>query len=207
MTKLPAALAPLAENRQQLSATLDLLDRTSELVIRADLASELVGISARYEDVKARVVYPALRSNGANSNEIDRAEENQRSVRDALSDIRRRTRHVKPDYVHADDPEGFEEALSGLVEAIRIHTEHEDNVLFPRLADLDAQTSDELLVNVEYAVTHASTHPNPPHSRIGRAIIAAGEKLEHDVKDESTPQHPGVDKLSDELAIRKTVEG
>src|ERR1035437_424331 len=103
MATLPASLVPLEENRRQLFATLDLLDQTSELITRADLASELVGISARYEDVKARVVYPALRASGAGGKEIDRAEQDQRSVRDALSDIRRRTQHIKPDYVHADD--------------------------------------------------------------------------------------------------------
>src|ERR1019366_8112808 len=99
MATLPTSLVPLEENRRQLFATLDLLDQTSELITRADLASELVGISARYEDVKARVVYPALRASGAGGKEIDRAEQDQRAVRDALSDIRRRTQHIKPDYV------------------------------------------------------------------------------------------------------------
>jgi hypothetical protein len=189
-----------------LFATLDLLDQTSDLIIRADLASELVGISARYEDVKARAVYPALRASGADGKEIDRAEEDQRSVRNALSDIRRRTQHVKPDYVHADDPEGFEEALSRLVEVIRIHSEHEDSVLFPILAELDLGTSEDLREKVQHAVKHASTHPNPPESLVGRAIVAVGEKLEHDIKDESTQQHPGVDKLNDELAVRDAAD-
>jgi hypothetical protein len=206
MATLPTSLVPLEENRRQLFATLDLLDQTSELITRADLASELVGISARYEDVKARVVYPALRASGAGGKEIDRAEQDQRSVRDALSDIRQRTQHIKPDYVHADDPEGFEKALGGLVEAIRIHSEHEDSVLFPILAELDPQANEDLLGDVEHAVKHASTHPNPPQSRVGRAIVAVGEKLEHDVKDESTQLHPGVDKLNDELALRNTAD-
>jgi iron-sulfur cluster repair protein YtfE (RIC family) len=206
MTNFPTSLAPLEVNRRQLFATLDLLDQTSEPVIRADLASELVGISARYEDVKARAVYPALRTSGADSQEVDRAEQDQLSVRDALRDIRRRTQHVKPDYVHADDPEGFEKALSGLVEAIRIHTEHEDSVLFPVLAELDPRTSEDLLAKVEHAVNHASTHPDPPQNRVGRAIVAVKEKLEHDVKDESTQQHPGVDALNIEVAHRNAAD-
>jgi hypothetical protein len=50
MATLPTSLVPLEENRRQLFATLDLLDQTSDLITRADLASELVGISARYEE-------------------------------------------------------------------------------------------------------------------------------------------------------------
>lgn len=207
MTTLPASLVPMEENRQQLFTTLELLDRTSDPVVRADLASELVGISARYEDVKNRVVYPALRAIHAEGKEIDRAEEDQRSVREALSEIRRRTQHVKPAYVHADDPEGFEAALTALIEAIRVHTQHEDNVLFPLLAALDPETSDELRGDVAQATTHASTHPNPPNNRIGRAIVALSEKLEHDVQDQSTPWHPGVDKLNTELAEPPTGDG
>ena len=62
-------------NRRELIATLNLLDETLETVARADLASELVGICSRYEDVKDRVVYPALRAMSAKSVEIDRADE------------------------------------------------------------------------------------------------------------------------------------
>jgi hypothetical protein len=186
-----------------LFATLDLLDQSTEPVIRADLASELVGISSRYEDVKARVVYPALRTCGADSQEVDRAEEDQRSVRDALMDVRRRTQHVKPDYVHSDDPEGFESALNGLIGAIRAHTEHEDSMLFPVLVEVNIRASEDLFVNVEHAVRHASTHPNPPHSRFGRAIVAVDERLERNLKDESTQEHPGVDELKSEVAHRK----
>jgi hypothetical protein len=206
MTNVPDSLAPLEANRRELFATLDLLDQTTEPVVRADLASELVGISARYEDVKARVVYPALRNNGADSQEVDRAEEDQQSVRDGLSDIRQRTQHVKPDYVHADDSEGFENALSSLVEAIRIHTEHEDSVLFPVLAELDLQASEDLSADVGHAVKHASTHPDPPQSRVGRAIVAVNEKLERSFKDESTQEHPGVDELNREVAHRNPVD-
>jgi hypothetical protein len=206
MTNLPDSLAPLEANRRELFATLDLLDQTTEPVVRADLASELVGISSRYEDVKARVVYPALRTSGAAGQEVDRAEEDQRSVREGLSDIRQRTQHVKPDYVHADDPEGFESALTKLIEAVRIHTEHEDSVLFPVLAELDPRASEDLFANVEHAVKHASTHPKPPQSRVGRAIVAVNEKLERNLKDESTQEHPGVDELKSEVAHRDAAD-
>jgi hypothetical protein len=196
---LPTALQPLEENRRELLVALDLLDRTGDPTVRADLASELVGITARYEDVKGRVVYPAVRATGLDEAEIERAEVDQQSVRTALGDIRRRTRHIKPDYVHADDPEGFEAALAGLTEAIRSHGGHEDAVLFPALRGLDAPAADRLRGEVAHAVEHASTHPDPPHNPIGRAVVAVEERLEHDVKDESTQVHPGVDRLHREL--------
>jgi hypothetical protein len=196
---LPTALQPLAENRRELFAALDLLDRTSDPMVRADLASELVGIGSRYEDVKGRVVYPALRATRLGDAGVERAETDQHSVRAALSDIRQRTRHIKPDYVHADDPDGFEAALGGLVEAIRSHVGHEDADLFPALDELDPPAAEQLRRRVAHAVEHASTHPNPPHNPIGRAVVAVGEKLEHDVKDESTQLHPGIDRLHRQL--------
>jgi hypothetical protein len=196
---LPTALQPLEENRRELFAALDLLDRTSDPMVRADLASELVGIGSRYEHVKDRVVYPALRATTLDDAEIERVEADQRGVRAGLTDIRQRTRHIKPDYVHADDPEGFEAALGGLVEAIRAHVGREDAMLFPALDELDAPAADELRLQVAHAVEHASTHPNPPQNPIGRAVVAVGERLEHDVKDESTQLHPGVDRLHVEL--------
>jgi len=205
MTELPASLAPLEENRRELFATLDLLADSVEPTVRADLASELVGICSRYEDVKDRVVYPALRAMSPDSVEIDQAEEDQRAVREALSEIRRRTSHVKPKDVHADDPEGFEQALREAVETIRGHIEHEDEVLLPMLGELDAQAGEELRGNVEHAVAHASTHPNPPHNPLGRAFVAVEEWLETGARDESTPWHPGADKL-DELAKTTAVE-
>ena len=198
--EMPSALEPLEENRRQLLATLDLLDQTLVDVERADLASELVGICSRYEDVKDRVIYSALRACSVSGEEIDRAEEDQRVVRDALSEIRRRTQHVTPNDVHADDPEGFEEALNALIDAVRAHIEHEDNVLFPILAELDADASAELRSDVERAVAHTSTYPNPPHNPLGRAIIAVDEWIERNVHDQPTPWHPGVDALNDELA-------
>ena len=47
---LPTLMAALHEDRRQLVAVLDLLAVTSEPETRADLAGELVRLSARYED-------------------------------------------------------------------------------------------------------------------------------------------------------------
>src|SRR3984957_4427851 len=108
---LPTLLAPLDEDRRQLVAVLDLLAVASEPETRADLAGELVRLSARYEDAKERALYPALRGQPGTEAPIARAEEDQAAVRSAMVEIRNRTRHVKPINTHADDAEGFEASL------------------------------------------------------------------------------------------------
>jgi hypothetical protein len=187
--------------------TLDLLDAERVAAARADLASELIGICARYENVKELVVYPALRVLTAQSPEVDQAERDQRRVRDAMGEIRRRTQHIKPTNVHADDPEGFEQALHELTTAIRVHVEHEDSVLLPMLSEMNTRMSDELCRDVEHAVAHASTHPNPPRNRFARTIVGVEEWIERELKDESTSWHPGVEKLHQELASPENIEG
>ena len=62
------------EDRRRLIAILDLLDASTEAVIRADLAVELVGVAARYEDVKERAVYPVIASHALDPNSLARAE-------------------------------------------------------------------------------------------------------------------------------------
>jgi hypothetical protein len=173
MTDLPSALEPLQENRRELTAILDLLDDERDPTARADIAGELVGSCARYEDVKDRVIYPALRTMAADSAEIDRAEADQQAIRDALGAIRHRTQNIRPSDVHATDPEGFEQVLDGLVEEIRVHLEHEVRTLFPMLDGLAGGPLDALREDVERAVGHASSHPDPPSNAVGRAIVGA----------------------------------
>ena len=60
MDEIPFVLEPLAEDRRRLFTILELIEESDDAVVRADLASELVGTCSRYEDVKERVVYPAL---------------------------------------------------------------------------------------------------------------------------------------------------
>lgn len=199
MTELPASLAPLKQNRRELYAILDLLDRERDPTARADLATELVGISARYEDAVDRAVYPALRKIGQDLPELNRAESDQSAIREALTELRHRTKHVKPSNVHVSDPEGFEELLDGLVDSIRLHLEHEDEMLFPLLDQLRGPPADELREGVEQAVAHASTSPHPPHSTVGRAVTGVMEKLNRNVHDQSTVSHPEIDQLHDHL--------
>jgi hypothetical protein len=199
MEQLPYVLEPLADDRNRLFTILDLLEENKDPVVRADLASELVGTCSRYEDVKARVVYPALERVAGEKEELARGEEDRRSVRDALATIRERTLHVKPADVHWEDPDGFEAALDALVTLIRIHVEHEDEILFPALVELDSERRSHLRGEVEKGVAHASTYPNPPKHLFGRAVIAVIERLERGPQDEADPWHPGVALLDEAL--------
>ena len=196
---LPYVLEPMAEDRRQLFTILDLLEKNEDHVVRADLAGELVGTCSRYEDVKERVVYPALARLVGDEGELAQGEDDQQAVRDALVAIRKQTLHVKPAYVHLDDPD-FEATLDHLVELIHAHVEYEDEILFPVLAALNAEERESLRSEVEHGVAHASTYPNPPKHLLGRAIVAVIEKLERGLDDESTPWHPGIELLDEALS-------
>jgi hemerythrin-like domain-containing protein len=199
MQNIPYVLEPMAEDRRELFTILDLLEKNEDHVVRADLASELVGTCSRYEDVKERVVYPALERLVGDEGELEQGEDDRQAVREALLAIRKQTLHVKPAYVHLDDP-GFEDTLDHLIELIHGHVEHEDGILFPALAALSAEERESLRSEVEHGVAHASTYPNPPRHLLGRAIVAVIEKLERGLDDESTPWHPGIELLDEALA-------
>jgi hypothetical protein len=199
MDEIPYVLEPLADIRKQLFTILDLLEQSDDPVVRADLASELVGACSRYEDVKARVIYPALERLVGDGEELSRGDEDRRDVRAALTEIRKRTRNVKPLNAHFEDPEGFEAALDDLVSLIHSHVEHEDEILFPALAGLPADERQHLRSEVKDGVAHASTYPNPPKHLLGRAVVAVIEKLERGPQDESDSYHPGVELLDEAL--------
>jgi len=199
MEQLPYVLEPLAADRKRLFTILDLLKRNEDPVVRADLASELVGTCSRYEDVKARVIYPALERVAGEQGELARGEADRTSVREALAEIRERTLHVNPADVHWEDPDGFEAVLDELITLIHAHVEHEDEILFPALTELDADERSRLRSEVEDGVAHASTYPNPPKHLLGRAVVAVIEKLERGPQDEADPWHPGVELLNEAL--------
>jgi hypothetical protein len=207
MEQLPYVLEPLAEDRKRLFTILDLLERNEDPVVRADLASELVGTCSRYEDVKARVIYPALERVAGEQEELARGEADRKSVRESLVAIRERTLHVKPGDVYWEDPEGFEAVLDELVALIHLHVEHEDEILFPALTELDSESRSHLRREVEIGVAHASTYPNPPKHLLGRAVVAVIEKLEHGPQDEADPWHPGVELLNEALDGRDSPPG
>lgn len=190
----PALLAPLDEDRRQLVAVLDLLADTTEPEVRADLAGELVRLSARYEDAKERALYPALHGQERAGAHIRRAE-GQAALRSAMVEVRNRTRHVKPVNVHADDPEGFEQSLDILIAAVQRCLDQEDREMLPLVEELGPDEQQELSRKLERAVAHATTHPDPPHNPIGRAVATIGEKLDRTINDTSTTSHPGVEQL------------
>ncbi|HWE68140.1 MAG TPA: hemerythrin domain-containing protein [Acidimicrobiales bacterium] len=201
---LPSVLAPLNDDRRRLDAVLELLEETSEPEARADLADEAVRLCARYEDVMERVLYPLLRRDSRL--QVDRAEREQRQVRAALRDMRARTRHVHPIDAHASDPEGFEQSLGELIDLIRSHLSQEDQDLLPMANRLGADAQAELHNRIERAVVHASSHPSPPHNRIGHALVNLMDKVDRTIRDSSTTWHPGLDLLSDHNAARPSLD-
>jgi hemerythrin-like domain-containing protein len=194
---LPTLLAPLDEDRRQLVAVLDLLAETSDPEVRADLAGELVRLSARYEDAKERALYPALRGREGTDAPLSRAEEGHAAVRSAMVEIRTRTRHIKPANAHADDPEGFEQSLDTLINAVHRHLDQEDREVLSLVDGLGPAEQRELGRKLERAVAHATTHPDPPHNPIARAVTTIGEKMDRALNDTSTTSHPGVEQLAD----------
>jgi hypothetical protein len=87
--------------------------------------------------------------------------------------------------------------LDALIDAVRRHLDQEDRDLFPLVARLDPADQERLSDHLERAVATASTHPDPPHNRIGRALANLGEKIDRAVNDTSTAWHPGMDRLPD----------
>ncbi|HWE70456.1 MAG TPA: hypothetical protein VG205_08840, partial [Acidimicrobiales bacterium] len=111
------------------------------------------------------------------------------------NEVRRRTIHVKPLNAHADDPDGFEAALGSLIAAVRAQLDYEDNQLLPLVERFNVEDRGDLRRHMEQAVAHASSHPDPPHNPIGRAVANLKEKLDRVVNDSSTTWHPGLERL------------
>jgi hypothetical protein len=196
---LPDALLPLNELRREVATIVTMLGEDRDSVVRADLAIRLLESTAKYEDVNERVVRPALLAIIENPEVVDQSHAQVESIRSLLVELRTYTENVKPSDVHAEDPAGFDRQLDSLVTAIHDHLEHEEAALFPGLRQLDDVQCDALRQQVADAVAHASSHPHPPSSAIGRAIVGIGEKLSHGLHDESTAWHPGMEELSEEL--------
>ncbi|HEX3841448.1 MAG TPA: hypothetical protein VHU85_11695 [Acidimicrobiales bacterium] len=199
---LPVVLAPLADDRRSLEEVLSLLEGRSSLEVRADLAGELIRLCSRYEDAVERGLYSILRNRPGHSIEVAEAERRQHLLRTTMHEMYKRTMHVKPLNAHADDPEGFESSLEPLVAAARAQLDYEDRELLPLVDELGAEDRDHLLRNMEQAVAHASSHPDPPHNLVGRAVANLKEKFDRAVNDTSTTWHPGMDQLDEERGRR-----
>lgn len=114
-----------------------------------------------------------------------------------MVEIRTRTRHIKPANAHADDPEGFEQSLDTLISAVHRHLDQEDREVLSLVDGLGPAEQRELGRKLERAVAHATTHPDPPHNPIARAVTTIGEKMDRALNDTSTTSHPGVEQLPD----------
>jgi hypothetical protein len=121
-------------------------------------------------------------------------------AREAMVEVRRRTRHAKPINAHAEDPEGFDRALDDLIAAIKHTSAHEHDDLILLVNRLDPEMSDDLHRRVERAVGHASLHPNLPHNPIARRIASVVERIDRAVNDDSTTSHTALDQLGKRAA-------
>jgi Hemerythrin HHE cation binding domain len=194
---LPRAIGPLQAERDRLDQIIEELGVTDDSTERADMAAELVRSCSRLEDVKDRCVYPALETLGTAVQPLASIREDEISIRDAMEVIRKRTVHMSPANVRADDPDGFDDTLDGLLAGIQKHLQREEQDLFPLLDNLSPETADDLAENVTKALKHASEKPKPSHNRIGHAIGNLGATLDRTLEDVSTPLHPGRDKLDE----------
>ena len=92
--------------------------------------------------------------------------------------------------------------MDALIDAVGRHLEQEDRELLPLVARLDPAEQEELSDHLERAVATASTHADPPHNPIGRALANLGEKIDRTVNDTSTAWHHGMDRLPDRKTNR-----
>lgn len=173
------------------------LERSNDGVVRADLASEVIQHLARYENAKSDAVYPVLRESLGNVGELEEAARYEQGLRMAMTEIRDRTRHVKPMNAHADDPEGLEHAIDGLVAAARAELGHDEEAIFPLAGAVPERARQRLAERLPAAMERASSQPSPSQNPIGRIVAEISERLERRLSDQSTPYHPGIDQVGD----------
>jgi hypothetical protein len=198
---LPDAFSPLIDERDRIDRILERLDNSDVLAERADLGSELVRSTSRYEDALERIAWPA--SSDPNSVELQELAEERQTLRDGMVVIQKRTQHMDARNVHASDPQGFEDALEEVIRQIRAIRVKEDPLL--ELVDATLITSDlreHFTSDIARAIRHASERPNPPKTAVGRTLANINVKLDRNAQDVSTPQHPAADTTEAETTPR-----
>jgi hypothetical protein len=192
--RLPASFSPLVDERERIDRILNRLEISEDLAERADLGSELVRSTSRYEDTLERVVWPA--SSDPNSVELQELAGDRQKLRDAMVVIRKRTQHVDPRNVHVSDSQGFEDALEEVARQIRAILVKEDRQLElveATLGSSETEIRERFTSDLAHGIRHASESPNPAKTAIGRAVANLGVKLDRNFEDVSTPQHPGAE--------------
>lgn len=133
---LPRPMEPIREDRVKLVQMLDAIEASADPVERADLAMALVELAAKYQNIEEEALFPTLEEMDARPT-LDRAQADQRVVREALTDMHQRTRHVKPINAHADDPEGFERSVETLVAVVRARLGREADEIVPLVEGME----------------------------------------------------------------------
>ena len=194
MSALPGAMHDLQEERNLLEQSMEAMERTNSPSERADLSHAIALLGARYESVVQDSVHYVLRDRCA-PDLLVQAEKRVAAVRAALKDMRDKTRHVKPINAHADDPDGFEESIQVMVDALRSLLAYEDDVLFPLVDQLDSSGRDLLVERMKIGTARETSLPDPPENPVLRKLATLKENVELALNDESTPWHPGLERI------------
>jgi hypothetical protein len=180
---------PLREERLRIDRIVNRLEVTSDLVERADLASELVRSVSRYEDTIERSLVgrfaeslPAV---------LEELEDERDQLREGMTVIHKRTMGIDPRNVHASDGQGFEDTLEDILHRLRALLLGEDRQIAALIASLGTQDRQQLSEDIAHTFRSASERPNPPHTAVGRFFSNAHVKLDHKFEDVATPSHPG----------------
>jgi hypothetical protein len=194
MSSLPGEMHDLEEERDLLERSMEAMGSATVPAERADLARAIAILGARYESVTEDSLYYVLRET-RESEALGEGEQRLSAARTALKDVRDKMRHVKAINAHADDPDGFEQSIQGMVNALRALLDYEDEVLFPLVGQLDSSGRELLVERMKIGLSRETSLPDPPNSPILRKLATLKENVELALNDESTPWHPGLERV------------
>ncbi len=187
-------LGPLGGERSRIDRIVTRLDEADDPTERADLGSELVRSTSRYEDTLERTVYPRL-AGPADADPAAGLKGRLDELRTAMTVIHERTRHMTPRNVHQSDPQGFEDALDTVVRLLSALLVAQDAELKAVVAGLSVEDAHALTGEIAHVYKVASERPEPPKTALGRLVANANVKLDHIFEDVSTPHHPGAETI------------
>jgi hypothetical protein len=142
----------------------------------------------------AEALYPVL-GHAFGPTALTHAEQKLDAVRSALKKMRGKTRHVKAINAHVGDPQGFEDTIAAMVEALRSLLAYEDEHLIPLAEMLYGQDVEQLTGRMTEALARETSLPDPPDNAVLRKLASIKEHVELALNDESTPWHPGLQTL------------
>lgn len=200
MEQLRPPMQAVAADRVLLVRCLDAIDEVRTSVERADLARSTALLAARYENVLADALYPALIDALGARSEVERSELRQARAREAIAVIRADMRGVKPINAHASDPDGFDGHIDAMTGSVRELLQFEEDDLFPLVDRLSSTDQDRLRQGVEAACAHQTSLPDPPQNTLIRKLAEIKETVTLSLNDQSTPWHPGIDAVLDPSA-------